>query len=145
MNCTEMGHELDQIDDIVDKVTAMIELSNDAGKKYSFSEMLRLYEVCQIERKLEKIYKELRYLYNMIDEQYEQQRKRRWQNKKTDIVKYRNEFNLTNINVMDKIEMEELFICNNPECKQGFPVVKNKPKIVKCPDCEKGYMIKKTR
>ena len=72
-----MGHELDQIDDIVDKVTAMIELSNDAGKKYSFSEMLRLYEVCQIERKLEKIYKELRYLYNMIDEQYEQQRKRR--------------------------------------------------------------------
>ena len=64
---------------------------------------------------------------------------------KSDIVKYRNEFNLTNINVMDKIEMEELFICNNPKCKQGFPVVKNKPKIVKCPDCEKGYMIKKTR
>ena len=62
---------------------------------------------------------------------------------KSDIVKYRNEFNLTNINVMDKIEMEELFICNNPKCKQGFPVVKNKPKIVKCPDCEKGYMIKK--
>lgn len=32
---------------------------------------------------------------------------------KTDIVKYRNEFNLTNINVMDKIEMDILFtICS---------------------------------
>ena len=49
--------------------------------------------------------------------------------------KFKNKFN--------NDEMEELFICNNPECKQGFPVVKNKPKIVKCPDCEKGYMIKK--
>ena len=49
--------------------------------------------------------------------------------------KFKNKFNNN--------EMEELFICNNPECKQGFPVVKNKPKIVKCPDCEKGYMIKK--
>ena len=77
MNCDEMGDELDKINDIVDKVTAMIELSNDAGKKYSFSEMLRLYEVCQIETKLEKIYKESRYLYNMIYEQHEQQRKRR--------------------------------------------------------------------
>lgn len=74
MNAIEMGDELDQIDDIVDKVTAMIELSNDSGKKYSFSEMLRLYEVCQIERKLDKIYKEQRYLYNMIEEQ---QRKRK--------------------------------------------------------------------
>ena len=74
MDCTEMGEELDQIFDIVDKVSAMIELSEDAGKKYSFSEMLRLYEVCQIERKLDKIYKEQRYLYNMI---YEQQGKRK--------------------------------------------------------------------
>lgn len=77
MNCTEMGEELDKINDIVDKVTAMIELSNVAGKEYSFSEMLRLYEVCQMEKKLEKIYRELRYLYSMIDEHYEQQRKRK--------------------------------------------------------------------
>ena len=69
-----MGYELEHIDDIVDKVTAMIELSLDAGKNYSFSEMLKLYEVCQIERKLDKIYKEQRYLYNMIEEQ---QRKRK--------------------------------------------------------------------
>lgn len=74
MDYVEMGEELDKINDIVDKVTAMIELSNAAGKEYSFSEMLRLYEVCQIEKKLEKIYKESRYLYNMIDEQ---QRKRK--------------------------------------------------------------------
>lgn len=74
MDYVEMGEELDKINDIVDKVTAMIELSNAAGKNYSFSEMLRLYEVCQIEKKLEKIYKESRYLYNMIDEQ---QRKRK--------------------------------------------------------------------
>lgn len=74
MNCDEMGDELEQIDDIVDKVAAMVELWDDAGKKYSFWEMLKLYEVCQIERKLDKIYKEQRYLYNMI---YEQQRKRK--------------------------------------------------------------------
>lgn len=74
MNDVEMGYELEHIDDIVDKVTAMIELSLDAGKNYSFSEMLKLYEVCQIERKLDKIYKEQRYLYNMIEEQ---QRKRK--------------------------------------------------------------------
>lgn len=79
MDYVEMGEELDKINDIVDKVTAMIELSNAAGKKYSFSEMLRLYEVCQIEKKLEKIYKEQRYLYNMIDEQ---QRKRKWKKKR---------------------------------------------------------------
>lgn len=74
MDGVEMGDELDHINDIIDKVTIMMELSLDAGKKYSFSEMLRLYEVCQIERKLDKIYKEQRYLYNMIDEQ---QRKRK--------------------------------------------------------------------
>lgn len=74
MNAIEMGDELDHINDIIDKVTAMIELSNDSGKKYSFSEMLRLYEVCQIERKLDKIYKEQRYLYNMIEEQQRNKR-----------------------------------------------------------------------
>lgn len=74
MDGVEMGDELDHIKDIIDKVTIMMELSLDAGKNYSFSEMLKLYEVCQIERKLDKIYKEQRYLYNMIDEQ---QRKRK--------------------------------------------------------------------
>lgn len=74
MDGVEMGDELDHINDIIDKVTIMMELSLDAGKNYSFSEMLKLYEVCQIERKLDKIYKEQRYLYHLIEEQ---QRKRK--------------------------------------------------------------------
>lgn len=38
---------------------------------------------------------------------------------------------------------DEKYICNNDSCKISFPSIKGKPKIVKCPNCKKGFMLKK--
>ena len=37
----------------------------------------------------------------------------------------------------------EKYICNNTACKISFPSINGKPKIVKCPNCKKGFMLKK--
>ena len=33
--------------------------------------------------------------------------------------------------------------CNNAECNQITPAKNNKPKIITCPGCKKGFMISK--
>ena len=38
---------------------------------------------------------------------------------------------------------DEKYICNNTACKISFPSINGKPKIVKCPNCKKGFMLKK--
>ncbi len=40
-------------------------------------------------------------------------------------------------------EVQDEYRCSNPECRMAFPVIKDKPKIVKCPECGEGYMVQR--